>query len=145
MLELIIKKEQTQKQIALIENGNLVEYYEEDNELERKEGNIYIGIVKDIVKGMQAAFVDIGSEKNSFIHFKDLLPKIDETKLNEKMKKQALSEAQIHVPLSYLLSPHTSHRQSCGYEEASGIRFSGFALKSECPSFSITSFHSSLV
>ena len=97
MLELIIKKEQTQKQIALIENGNLVEYYEEDNELERKEGNIYIGIVKDIVKGMQAAFVDIGSEKNSFIHFKDLLPKIDETKLNEKMKKQALSEAQIDI------------------------------------------------
>lgn len=97
MLELIIKKEQTQKQIALIENENLVEYYEEDNELERKEGNIYIGIVKDIVKGMQAAFVDIGSEKNSFIHFKDLLPKIDETKLNEKMKKQALSEAQIDI------------------------------------------------
>ena len=97
MLELIIKKEQTQKQIALIENGNLVEYYEEDSELERKEGNIYIGIVKDIVKGMQAAFVDIGSEKNSFIHFKDVLPKIDETKLNEKMKKQALSEAQMDM------------------------------------------------
>ena len=32
MLELIIKKEQKQKQIALVENGNLVEYYEEDNE-----------------------------------------------------------------------------------------------------------------
>lgn len=97
MLELIVKEEQAQKQIALIENGNLVEYYEEDSELERKEGNIYIGIVKDIVKGMQAAFVDIGSEKNSFIHFKDVLPKIDETKLNEKMKKQALSEAQMDM------------------------------------------------
>ena len=97
MLELIIKKEQTQKQIALIENGNLVEYYEEDNELERKEGDIYIGIVKDIVKGMQAAFVDIGAEKNSFIHFKDLLPKVDESKQKEKVKKQTLLETPIHI------------------------------------------------
>ena len=92
MLELIIKKEQTQKQIALIENGNLVEYYEEDNELERKEGNIYIGIVKDIVKGIQAAFVDIGTGKNSFIHFKDILPKIDEVKQDRN-----LIENQMHI------------------------------------------------
>ena len=92
MLELIIKKEQKQKQIALVENGNLVEYYEEDNELERKEGNIYIGIVKDIVKGIQAAFVDIGTGKNSFIHFKDILPKIDEVKQDRN-----LIENQMHI------------------------------------------------
>ena len=67
--------------ITLIENGKLIEYYEENkNENIRKEGNIYIGIVKDIIKGMQAAFVDIGSEKNSFIHLKDVMRKIDETK-----------------------------------------------------------------
>ncbi len=92
MLELIIKKEEKQKQIALVENGNLVEYYEEDNELERKEGNIYIGIVKDIVKGIQAAFVDIGTGKNSFIHFKDILPKIDEVKQDRN-----LIENQMHI------------------------------------------------
>ena len=80
MTELLIQANNEYKQIALVENGKLVEYYEENNELGRKEGNIYIGIVKDIVKGMQAAFVDIGTEKNSFIHLKDVLPKIDETK-----------------------------------------------------------------
>ena len=80
MTELLIQENQEKKQIALVENGKLIEYYEEDNKTNRREGNIYIGIVKDIIKGMQAAFVDIGTEKNSFIHLKDILPKIDETK-----------------------------------------------------------------
>ena len=89
MLEIFINKNTENKEIALLENGHLVEYYiDEGNDL-RKEGNIYIGIVKDVIKGMQAAFVDIGTEKNSFIHLKDLLPKIDETKNNVKNEKNS--------------------------------------------------------
>lgn len=80
MTELIIQEIDQIKQIALIEDEKLVEYYQEDRTTKRKEGNIYIGIIKDIVKGMQSAFVDIGTEKNSFIHLKDMLPKIDEKK-----------------------------------------------------------------
>ncbi len=80
MLELIIKRKKKQRQIALLEDGNLIEYYEEGEEDSKNEGNIYIGIVKDIVKGMQAAFVDIGIEKNSLIHLKDILEKKDEKK-----------------------------------------------------------------
>ena len=87
MTQLLIQSNNNIKQIALIEDGKLVEYYEENDEFSKKEGNIYIGIVKDIIKGMQAAFVDIGTEKNSFIHLKDLLPKVDETKekIDEKL------------------------------------------------------------
>lgn len=80
MTEIIVQTGNNGKQIALIENGKLIEYYEENQEYKRREGNIYIGIVKDIIKGMQSAFIDIGTEKNSFIHLKDILPKIDETK-----------------------------------------------------------------
>mgnify|MGYP004598665765 FL=1 len=80
MIEILIDKKENEKEIALVENGNLIEYYIDENETTRREGNIYVGIVKDIIKGMQAAFVDIGTEKNSFIHLKDVLPKIDETK-----------------------------------------------------------------
>ncbi len=81
MTEIIIQRQKDKSTIALIENGKLVEFYEDNsNENNRKEGNIYIGIVKDIVKGMQAAFVDIGSDKNSFIHLKDIMKKVDETK-----------------------------------------------------------------
>ena len=81
MTEIFIQKnDKGQRKIALVENGILLEYYEEEDKETRKEGNIYIGIVKDIVEGMQSAFVDIGTEKNSFIHLKDVLPKIDEKK-----------------------------------------------------------------
>ena len=80
MTEIFVRKNNNKKEIALVENGILVEYYEEDNKQNRKEGNIYIGIVKDIIEGMQSAFVNIGTEKNSFIHLKDVLPKVDETK-----------------------------------------------------------------
>lgn len=80
MTELFIQKNDNKTNIALVENGKLIEYYLEDENLKGKEGNIYIGIVKDIIKGMQAAFVDIGTEKNSFIHLKDILKKVDEKK-----------------------------------------------------------------
>lgn len=80
MIELIIDKKQDLKTIVAIENGRLVEIYEENEQSQkaRNEGNIYLGIVKDIVPGMQAAFVDIGTEKNSFIHVKDVVPQVDE-------------------------------------------------------------------
>ena len=87
MTEIFVQKNENKKEIALVENGILVEYYEEENEEDRKEGNIYIGIVKDIIEGMQSAFVNIGTEKNSFIHLKDVLPKIDETKEKAYYKK----------------------------------------------------------
>lgn len=82
MLEILISRDNKERKIALLENGKLIEYYVDEEESIRKEGNIYIGIVKDIVKGMQSAFVDIGTEKNSFIHLKDILDKIDESKEN---------------------------------------------------------------
>ena len=80
MIELIVDKNKDLKIIAAVENGRLVEIYEENEQSQkaRNEGNIYLGIVKDIVPGMQAAFVDIGTEKNSFIHVKDVLPQVDE-------------------------------------------------------------------
>ena len=81
MTEILIQKKEDKTKIALVENGKLLEFYEDSaKDDNRKEGNIYIGIVKDIVKGMQSAFVDIGGEKNSFIHLKDVMKKIDETK-----------------------------------------------------------------
>ena len=91
MIELIVNKEQDKKTIAVIENGKLIEVYEENEESKkaRNEGNIYVGTVKDIVPGMQAAFIDIGTEKNSFIHVKDVLPQVDEkveAKIDAKIK-----------------------------------------------------------
>lgn len=132
MTEIIVQTGNDGKQIALVENGKLIEYYEENDEYKRKEGNIYIGIVKDVISGMQSAFVDIGTEKNSFIHLKDILPKIDETKetqrenieigkaikINQKLlvqvkkdsneKKGARVSTHINLPSKYIaLLPNT--------------------------------------
>lgn len=82
MLELIINKNQDIENIVLVENGKIVESYiskEEDRKM-RLEGNIYVGEVGDIINGMQAAFVDFGGEKKGFIHLKDAMPQVDETK-----------------------------------------------------------------
>ena len=63
------------KIVALVENGKMVEKYDEDEKHRRLEGNIYIGRVENILYGMQAAFVNIGEGKNTFIHIRDIIPK----------------------------------------------------------------------
>lgn len=75
MQELLINTAGNEKQILLVENGILIEKYLERQEQERLEGDIYLGIVENILPGMQAAFVDIGKEKNTFIHIRDIIPK----------------------------------------------------------------------
>lgn len=77
MKEIIINKQENKKQILLIEDGNLVEKYDEYESINRIEGNIYVGKVENVLQGMQSAFVNIGQEKNTFIHLKDILPKLD--------------------------------------------------------------------
>lgn len=77
MIEIFVQKDSEKAKIALLENGNLIEYYEEDKNDKRKEGNIYKGKVKDIINGMQSVFVDIGTEKSAFMHLEDILPKQD--------------------------------------------------------------------
>ena len=80
MQEIIISKKEDTKLIMLIEDGKLVEYYEDKVTYNRLEGNIYNAKIRNIVPGMQAAFVDIGEGKNTFIQAKDLIPKKDQTK-----------------------------------------------------------------
>ncbi len=77
MKEIFINKEADVAQIVLVENGNLLEKYEENEKKKRLEGRIYLGRVQNVLQGMQAAFIDIGEDRNTFIHLKDILPKID--------------------------------------------------------------------
>lgn len=75
MNEIIINKEKNLKSVLLLNNGILVEKYQYSDEKNEIEGNIYIGILKDILIGMEAAFVDIGEKKNAFIHLEEILGK----------------------------------------------------------------------
>lgn len=75
MLELLINEKDNVKTIMLVENGILVEKHEEHENQKRLEGNIYIGTVKDVLQGMQTAFVDIGEGKNTLLKLKYALPR----------------------------------------------------------------------
>ena len=76
MREILVNvDEQNNKTIVVVENGKLIEKYQENYGEERLEGNIYLGKVENVLLGMQAAFVDIGKEKNTFIHIRDIIPK----------------------------------------------------------------------
>ena len=92
MKEIIISKQDSKKQILLIEDGNLIEKYIEDNSTRRIEGNIYIGRVENVLQGMQSAFIDIGQEKNTFIHLKDILPKVDIVKDGQSTENKKIKE-----------------------------------------------------
>lgn len=75
MKEIIIHTEKDKQIVMLVENGKLIERYEEENNNKRLEGNIYLGIVKNVLPGMQACFVDIGEKKNAFMHIRDIIPR----------------------------------------------------------------------
>ncbi len=85
MRELLITYKDNKKIILLLEDGQLAEKYEEQGK-KSIEGNIYIGKVQNVLKGLQSAFINIGEGKNAFIHVKDILPKTEEIENNNISK-----------------------------------------------------------
>ena len=93
MQEIIINQDkENNKIVALVENGKLVEKYEDREDKQRLEGNMYLGKVENVLIGMQAAFVNIGLDKNTFIHIKDIIPKVSNETGN---KNESLSKYDI--------------------------------------------------
>lgn len=76
MKEIIINCTDEKNIIILVDNYNVVEKYEEDEKKKRIEGNIYLGKIQRVLPGLQAVFVDIGNNKNAFLHIKDIIPKV---------------------------------------------------------------------
>ena len=74
--ELIIDSGVTEVNIALLEDKNLVELHKEQNNNNFSVGDVFLGRVKKIMPGLNAAFVDVGHEKDAFLHYLDLGPQI---------------------------------------------------------------------
>ncbi len=70
--ELIITTHDQEVQVALLEDKKLMEIHTEKSTAKFSVGNIYVGKVRKIMPGLNAAFVDIGSEKDAFLHYLDL-------------------------------------------------------------------------
>ena len=92
MKEIIINNDSQKSNIVVVENGKVIEQYQEFFDNKTAEGNIYVGKVINVLPGMQAAFVDIGEEKNAYLHIKDVLPKVSDITGN---KNEALSNSDI--------------------------------------------------
>jgi ribonuclease G len=72
--KLIINSERLERRVALLERGMLEEYTIERESDRNMVGSIFKGRVRNIEHGLKAMFVDIGFEKNAFLHFADALP-----------------------------------------------------------------------
>lgn len=89
--------------MAIVEGNSLEEFYVERTDQHRVVGNVYKGKVTAILPGMGAAFVDLGLEKNGFLHVSDVIerpPDLDEIisePLEEEVVKRKGKEAMPHI------------------------------------------------
>ena len=97
--ELIIDAKPTEVTIALLEDQKLVEFQKEGHETKYSVGNIYAGKVKKLMPALNACFVDVGHEKEAFLHYQDLgkqflsLEKYTKQVLSDKRKLAAMEKA----------------------------------------------------
>lgn len=74
--ELYINSTQKGDRIALLKDKRLIECHYESKDETFTVGDIYLGTVKKLVAGLNAAFVDVGHEKDAFLHYLDLGPQV---------------------------------------------------------------------
>jgi len=74
--ELIIDSRDSQVEIALLEDKALVELNKQKSNTSFSVGDVYLGRVRKIMPGLNAAFIDVGYEKDAFLHYLDLGPQI---------------------------------------------------------------------
>ena len=72
--ELVINSEALETRVAILDEGRLEDFNVERTSDDRQVGSIYKGRVKNLEDGLKAAFVDIGFDKNAFLHYWDIVP-----------------------------------------------------------------------
>lgn len=82
--EYLFERVMSQTRLAVLEDNRLCEIYYERKGREKLAGNIYAGCVRNILPGMNAAFVDIGLNKNAFLYASDV--SIDQPELRDQVK-----------------------------------------------------------
>ncbi len=76
--QIIIHAAGKQTRIALIENGELAQFFIESPENQRTVGDIYLAGVHKVMSGIRAAFIDLGTPKDAFLHFSDVGDHLEE-------------------------------------------------------------------
>lgn len=81
--KIAINCEKLETRVAVMEDGELEEYTVERTDDVNIVGSIYKGVVRNIEPGLKAMFVDIGLEKNAFLHFWDAIPEALDSGMEE--------------------------------------------------------------
>lgn len=91
--ELVIDVSSSEITIALLEDKRLVELRKEKSNLQFAVGDIYLGRVKKVMPGLNAAFIDVGYEKDAFLHYLDLGPQFSSLSkfLHQLLQKKSKS------------------------------------------------------
>ncbi len=97
-LELVVDVRESGIWLALLRDGKLIELHEEQGNTDFAVGDIYLGKVRKVVPSLNAAFVDVGYDKDAFLHYLDLGPQFDS--LN-KFTKETLRGKQGVADLQY--------------------------------------------
>lgn len=97
-LELVVDVRSNGIWLALLRDGKLVELHEEQRNIDFAVGDVYLGKVRKVVPSLNAAFVDVGYEKDAFLHYLDLGPQFNS--LN-KFTKDTLKGKQNVADLMY--------------------------------------------
>ena len=95
--ELIIDVQPKEISIALLEDKNLLEYHSESKAASFSVGNIYVAKVKKLMPGLNACFVDVGYERDAFLHYLDLGTQYSSY---EKYLKQVQSDRKKLFPIT---------------------------------------------
>lgn len=95
--EVVIDVQQKDISIALLEDKNLVEYQSETRSASFSVGNIYVAKVKKLMPGLNACFVNVGYERDAFLHYLDLGSQFDSY---QKYLKQVQSDRKKLYPFS---------------------------------------------
>jgi len=91
--EILVNIGINETRVAIVEDGDLVEFSVEYPDEQRRAGNIYRGRVENVLPGMQAAFIDIGEEKNAFLYIDDVLPaKANDSEVAERPKNVSITD-----------------------------------------------------
>ena len=85
--ELVINGTQNGCRIALLKDKTLVEFHQEEESGKFTVGDIYLGSVKKVVQGLNAAFIDVGYDKDAFLHYLDLGPQFNSLQKFTKLVK----------------------------------------------------------
>ncbi|MDA8195287.1 MAG: Rne/Rng family ribonuclease [Thermaerobacter sp.] len=80
--ELLVNFGTRESRLAIVEDGQLVEFYIEHEDADHAAGNIYKGRVENVLPGMRAAFVNVGLDKNAFLY-------VDDAQAEEKDRKKS--------------------------------------------------------